>query len=150
VWAEGLWGVERHTSFVSQLLVQWHVFKPLLSNPPALHSICLLISFSNSVEFFLGWGQVSGIGVWTQGFMLAKQAALPLELQLQSISLWLFWRWRLTNCLSCLSSNHSSDLSLPSSWDYRREPLVQVLFIQEWDGFTAHSIPLDFVSVSFI
>jgi hypothetical protein len=52
-------------------------------------------------------------GIWTQGFALAKRMLYP---HLQSILLWLFWRWGLSNYLPGLSLNlHSSDLSLPSS-----------------------------------
>jgi hypothetical protein len=43
-----------------------------------------------------------------------KAGILLLEPHLQSILIWLFWRWNLTNCLSGLASNHSpSDLSFP-------------------------------------
>jgi hypothetical protein len=34
-------------------------------------------------------------GVLTQGFALAQQALYELESHLQSILLWLFWRWGL-------------------------------------------------------
>jgi hypothetical protein len=37
--------------------------------------------------------------------------------------LWWFWRWRLLSYFSRLVLNlNPPDLSLPSSWDYRREP----------------------------
>jgi hypothetical protein len=39
--------------------------------------------------------------------------------------LWLFWRWGLSNHLLRLASNLDlPDLSLPTLWDYRREPLL--------------------------
>jgi hypothetical protein len=39
--------------------------------------------------------------------------------------LWLFWRWGLTNYLPGLASHlDPPNPSLPSSWDYRCEPLV--------------------------
>jgi hypothetical protein len=50
-----------------------------------------------------------------------------LEPYFQSILLWLFWRWGegLMNYLPGLTSNHDPrDLSLPSSYDCKREPLV--------------------------
>jgi hypothetical protein len=41
------------------------------------------------------------------------------------ILLWLFWRWDLVDCLRRPASNLGPlDLSLPSSLDYRREPLA--------------------------
>jgi hypothetical protein len=54
------------------------------------------------------------------GSILAKQALGP---HFQSILLWLFWRWALSNYLPRLVSNHSpSNLNLPSNRDYRHEP----------------------------
>jgi hypothetical protein len=48
--------------------------------------------------------------------------ALLLEPRLQSILLWLFWRWGLSNYLLRLATNYDpTDLRLTSSWDYRRE-----------------------------
>jgi hypothetical protein len=39
--------------------------------------------------------------VWDRSLQThaCKAGALPLKPQLQSISLWLFWRWGLTSCL---------------------------------------------------
>jgi hypothetical protein len=56
-------------------------------------------------------------------FTLCKADALLLEPHLQSISLWLFWRWGLANyLLGLVSKCDPPDLSLPNSWDYRVEP----------------------------
>jgi hypothetical protein len=50
-------------------------------------------------------------------------STLPLEPHLQSILLWLFWRWGLENYLHGLALNHDLlFLRLPSSWDYKHEP----------------------------
>jgi hypothetical protein len=68
------------------------------------------------------WGLNSGLGA-------CKAGALPLEPQLQSILLWVFWRWGLMSCLPELASSLSPpDVSLPDSWDYRDEPLVPACF----------------------
>jgi hypothetical protein len=56
--------------------------------------------------------------------MIAKQALL-LEPHLQSILLWLFWRWGVSQTI-CLGLAQTT--ILPSSWDYRREPLMPVYF----------------------
>jgi hypothetical protein len=54
-----------------------------------------------------------------------QTGALPLVLSLQSILLWLFWRWGLLNYLPGLASNDKPpDLSLLSSYNYRHEPPV--------------------------
>jgi hypothetical protein len=59
--------------------------------------------------FFGNWDLNSGL-------LTCKAGSLPLEPVLQSILLWLFWRWGLENHLSRLTLNHDpSDLSLPSS-----------------------------------
>jgi hypothetical protein len=45
-----------------------------------------------------------------------KAGALPLELHLQFILLWLFWRWGLVNFLPRLALNQDpANLSLPNS-----------------------------------
>jgi hypothetical protein len=63
---------------------------------------------------FLGVGED---WVWTQGFVFsvfAKAGTQPLEPHLQSILLWLLWRWSLKNYLPKLASNPDPpDFSLP-------------------------------------
>jgi hypothetical protein len=57
--------------------------------------------------------------------------ALPLETHLQSILPWLFWIWGvdLKNYLSRLALNlDPHNLSIPSSEDYRGEPLAPDLY----------------------
>jgi hypothetical protein len=72
-------------------------------------SLCFLLLWD--------WGLNSGLPT-------CKAGSPSLEPGLQFISLWLFWRWGLTNYLPSLASYcHPPDLSLPSSWDHRREPL---------------------------
>jgi hypothetical protein len=62
-----------------------------------------------------------GLGL-NSGLHVCKAGALLLEPHLQSILLWLFWRWDLANYLPGLAWKHASpDLSLPSSLDYRHE-----------------------------
>jgi hypothetical protein len=57
--------------------------------------------------------------------ILSKAGALLLEPHPQSILLWLFWRWCLRKFLSWLVLNLDlPDLSFPSSWDYRCEPVT--------------------------
>jgi hypothetical protein len=52
------------------------------------------------------------------GLCTCKSGALWL----QSILLWLFWRWSLKNYLPGLALNcNPPDLSLPSTWDYKCE-----------------------------
>jgi hypothetical protein len=60
--------------------------------------------------FFFSWD--CGLN---SGFHFCKAGALPLEPHLQSILVWLFWKWG-SHYLPRLASNcHSSDLSFPSS-----------------------------------
>jgi hypothetical protein len=54
------------------------------------------LGFPTHIIFFFFF--FVGLGVWTQGFTLAKAGTQPLGLQLQSILLW-FWRWHLENYL---------------------------------------------------
>jgi hypothetical protein len=71
--------------------------------------------------FFIFWWDWS----LNSGLHTSNTGALLLEPHLQSILLWLFLRWGLVSYLPELASNHDPpDFSLPSSWDYRREPLV--------------------------
>jgi hypothetical protein len=75
---------------------------------------------SGSFFFWWDWDLNSGL------------CALLLAPLLPSSLLWLFWRWSLTNSLARLASNlDPPDLSLPSSWDCRREPLrpARVFFL---------------------
>jgi hypothetical protein len=68
------------------------------------------------VLFLWDWGLNSGLHI-------SKTGTLLLELHLQSIFLWLFWRWSLAIYLPWLGLHHDTpDLSLPSSLDYRHEP----------------------------
>jgi hypothetical protein len=54
------------------------------------------------------------VGLESELRVLCKAGALPLKPHLQSIVLWLFWRWGLLNYLPGLASNHSPlDLGLP-------------------------------------
>jgi hypothetical protein len=54
-----------------------------------------------------------------------QSRSLPLEPLLQSILLWLFWRWGLLEYLPRFASNlNPLNLSLPSSWHYKHESLV--------------------------
>jgi hypothetical protein len=63
--------------------------------------------------------------VLNSGLHAYKAGALLLEPHLQSILLWLFWKWSVTHHLPRLASNHNPpDLSLSSSWDYRCDQLV--------------------------
>jgi hypothetical protein len=75
------------------------------------HTECILLCV---------WVFFGGTGVWTQGFMFRCS---KLEPHIQSILLWLFWRWGFRNYLPGLASSlDPPDLSLLSSYDYRREP----------------------------
>jgi hypothetical protein len=59
------------------------------------------------------------------GFCACKANAVPLDPHLQSILLWLYWRWGLENYLPGLASNLDlPDLSLSSSQVYRCESLA--------------------------
>jgi hypothetical protein len=80
----------------------------------------LKVTVSQPADFFSFWW------VWSlhSGLHDCKASILLFEPHLLSISLWLFWRWGLINYLSGLTLNHSPDLSLPSSKDYRYEPPV--------------------------
>jgi hypothetical protein len=63
------------------------------------------------ISFFLEWGD----GVWTQDFVLAKQALYHLNPTSSPFCFGYFWRWGLVNCLFGLASNHDPpNLSLPS------------------------------------
>jgi hypothetical protein len=66
--------------------------------------------FQHCVSFVFWWGQ-GGAGLHAH-----KAGALPLEPHLQSILLWLFWRWGLVNYSPRLALNHDPpNLSLPST-----------------------------------
>jgi hypothetical protein len=66
--------------------------------------------FTYVILFFDGTGFESGIPVWKAG--AGKAVSLLFKPHLQSILLWLFWKWILTNCLPELllnpELNHSS------------------------------------------
>jgi hypothetical protein len=58
-----------------------------------------------------------------------KVGILLLEPQFWFILLSLSWRWGLANYLSALALSRSPlDLSLPSRWDYRREPPARLYY----------------------
>jgi hypothetical protein len=71
----------------------------------------------DSLHFsFFGRGELVGLGGLNSGLCACKSGALPLEPHLQSILLWLFWRWYFMNYLPLLALNcDPPDLSLPSS-----------------------------------
>jgi hypothetical protein len=71
--------------------------------------ICISL-LTNDIELFL-----VGLGLEVRASHL-QTGAPPLKPQLQSILLWLFWRWGLVNYLLRLASNcDPPDLSLLSS-----------------------------------
>jgi hypothetical protein len=57
---------------------------------------------------------VDGTGVWTQGFTIVKQVVLLFVPCLQSILLWLFWRWGCVNYLPRAGLELRSSGSQPS------------------------------------
>jgi hypothetical protein len=89
------------------------------------HTRCAWGSALRFTPSFLG-----RTGVWTQEFCIHKAGSLPLDPHLQSILLYLLWRWSLTNYLPGLAPNHNPpDLSLLNSSGYRHEPLAPSTFI---------------------
>jgi hypothetical protein len=68
---------------------------------PQLFFICECLFGARGVE---GGGEVS-LGL-NSGLHTCKAVTLPLEPHLQSILLWLLWRWGLVNYLHRLASNH--------------------------------------------
>jgi hypothetical protein len=81
-----------------------------ISSPHVIFFVC----------FFLLVGLEFELGLCT-----CKGGVLPLEPCLQSILLWLIWRWVLKNYLPGLALNFDSpNLSLPGREGYRSELLV--------------------------
>jgi hypothetical protein len=74
--------------FDSEKLVKWDDLKEVVIE----HFSILFFVFSQN------WGLNSGLCV-------RQAVTLPLELHLQFILLWLFWRWGLANYLPSLASN---------------------------------------------
>jgi hypothetical protein len=84
---------------------------------PHLRLFYLRSVFVGYCFFFLSFDNV---GVWTQGFVLAKQALCCLSHHFSCI-----WRWGLMNYLFGLALKFDlPHLSLPSSEDYRHETPV--------------------------
>jgi hypothetical protein len=92
-------------------------------HPPSKHPSVLIhppihpsIHPSSLSLFWYDWNLNSGLAT-------CKTGALSLELQPQSILLWLFWRWGLASYLSMLALNHDPpDIGLLSSQDYGCDP----------------------------
>jgi hypothetical protein len=75
-------------------------------------------SVSQTILGGLDLGLNSGLHTW-------KAGALPHKPHLQSVLLWLFWRWGTHKLFVQASLNcNPPDLSLPNRWYYRHEPLV--------------------------
>jgi hypothetical protein len=67
--------------------------------------------------FFFG-----GTGIWTPDFALTKQGLNCLSHASSPFLLWLFWRWGSLQLFAQPShKSQSSDLSLPSSYNYKCE-----------------------------
>jgi hypothetical protein len=64
-----------------------------------------------------------GLGLYACKAGTHKAGAVLLEPHLQSILLWLFWRWGLEDFFAWAGplNYDPPNLSLPSSWDCRRE-----------------------------
>jgi hypothetical protein len=65
---------------------------------------------------FFVWEERTGLRFELRASEACKAGILLLEPHLQSILLWLFWKWSLVNCFSRLSSNLDlPTVSFPSS-----------------------------------
>jgi hypothetical protein len=85
-------------------------------------TVSIRSSFCKELTIYL-FIYLVGLGFELKG----KAGALPLELHLQSILLWLFWRWGIWNCFPRLALNFDSpNFNLSTSWEYG--PMSPVLF----------------------
>jgi hypothetical protein len=91
-----------YSPFVTVEIVQsFSAFQLVLANP----------ILTDSIVFLTWWDWGLNLGLFT-----CNAGTLQLEPHLQSILLWLFWRWCLANCLPSLASNFDPPhISLPSS-----------------------------------
>jgi hypothetical protein len=91
---------------------QFHL-RPLCLLPGFSHGLLSVCAWVLICSFYLGLGWGSDLN---SGLCTCKAAALALEPLLQSILLWLFWRWGLMNYLLGMALNQDPPyLSLPSS-----------------------------------
>jgi hypothetical protein len=95
--------------------------------PSIYLSIHLSIYLDSYLSFFFFF--FVGLGFELRAFQCLshtfKAGTLLFEPHLQSILPWLFWRCGFVNCLIGPTLKcDPPDLSLPSGWDYRYEPLL--------------------------